>query len=66
MFQNYQRGKRKSRADGDSDYKQTKRTPRKCFRYGSEDHLNAKCLKPPKENGKRRKQVLFNEKGNHA
>ena len=26
----------------------------------------AKCPKPPKDNEKRRKQVLFNEKGNHA
>ena len=25
----------------------------------------AKCLKPPKDNEKRRKQVRFNEKGNH-
>ena len=26
----------------------------------------AKCLKPPKDNDKRRKQVRFNEKGNCA
>ena len=33
---------------------------------GSEDHMIAKCPKPQKENEKRRKQVLFNEKGNRA
>ena len=37
--------------------------PPKSFRCGSEDHLIAKCLKPPKYNKKRRKQVRFNEKG---
>ena len=40
--------------------------PRKCFRCGSEDHLIAKCPKPPKDNEKRRKEVRFNEKGNSA
>ena len=42
------------------------RTPRKCFRCGSEDHLIEKCPNPPKDNEKWRKQVHFNEKGNHA
>ena len=32
------------------------RPPRKCFRYGSEDHMIAKC---PKE-------ACFNEKGNYT
>ena len=41
-------------------------TPWKCFRYGSEDHMIAKCPNPPKYNWKRRKQVRFNEKGNCA
>ena len=40
--------------------------PRKCFRCLSEDHLIAKCPKPPKENEKQRKQVCFIEKGNLA
>ena len=40
--------------------------PWRCFRCGSEDHMIAKCPKPPKDNEKRRKQVRFNEKGNHA
>ena len=42
------------------------RTPRKCFRCGSVDHLTAKFPKPPKDNEKRRKQVCFNENFNHA
>ena len=42
------------------------RTPQKCFRCGSEDHMITKCPKPPKYNEKRRKQVHFNEKGNRA
>ena len=66
MFQKDQTGKEKSRAAGDLDNKQTKITPRKCFRCGSEDHLNSKSLKPPKENKKRLNQVSFNEKVNRA
>ena len=46
--------------------RQTERTPRKCFRCGSENHLIEKYPKPPKDNEKRRKQVRFNEKGNCA
>ena len=42
------------------------RTPRKCFRCGSEDNLIAKFPNPPKENEKRQKQVRLNEKGNIA
>ena len=41
------------------------RTPQKCFICGSEDNLISKCLKPPKENEKRKNQVRFNERGNH-
>ena len=48
------------------DNRQTERTPQKCFRCGSEDHLIEKCPKPPKENEKWRIQVRFNEKGNFA
>ena len=40
--------------------------PRKCFRCRSQDHLIAKCPKPPKDNEKRKKKVRFNEKGNRA
>ena len=42
------------------------RPPRKCFGCGSEDHMIAKCPKPPKYNYKRRKQVNFNEKVNRS
>ena len=45
---------------------QMERTPRKCFRCGSEDHMIEKCPKPPKDNEKRQRQVRFNEKGNRA
>ena len=39
-------------------------TPQKCFRCESEDHIIAKCPKPPKDNKKRRRKVRLNEKGN--
>ena len=42
------------------------RPPRKFFRYGSEDHIIAKCPKPPKYNEKRQRQVRFIKKGNRA
>ena len=42
------------------------RPPSKCFRFVSEDHMIAKCPKPPKDNEKQRNQVRFNEKVNHA
>ena len=42
------------------------RTPLKCFRCGYEDHIIAKCPKPPKDNDRWRKQLRFNEKGHRA
>ena len=36
------------------------------FRCGSEDHMIAKCTKPPKDNEKQRNQVRFYEKGNRV
>ena len=42
------------------------RPPRKYFRCGSEDHMIKKCLKPPKDNEKPRRQERFNKKGNCA
>ena len=48
------------------DKQLTERTPRKCFRTGSEYNLIAKCTKPHKDNEKRRNQFRFNERGNHA
>ena len=58
--------KEKAPAVNASKNRQTKRTPRKCFRCGSEDHFIAKFPKPPKNNDKRRKKVSFNEKVNRA
>ena len=46
--------------------RQTELTTRKCFRCGSEDHLIAKCPNQPKDNEKRRNEVIFNEKGKSA
>ena len=40
--------------------------PRKWFRCGSEYHLISKFTKPPKENEKRQRQVVFRERGNCA
>ena len=66
FFKRIRKEKEKYRAAGDSNNKQTERTPRKCFRCGSEDHLIVKFPKPPKENQKHRKKVSFNEKVNRA
>ena len=55
MFQKIRQKKKKARAAGASDNRQTARTSRKCFRYGSEDHLIAKFPKPPKDNEKQQK-----------
>ena len=56
----------KARAVGVSSTRNTERPPRKRFRCGSEDHMIAKCPKPPKDNEKRQKHVRFNEKVNRA
>ena len=58
--------KQKARAVDVSSNRNSERPPWKCFRCGCEDHMIAKCPKPPKDNKKRRKQVRFNEEGNHA
>ena len=58
--------KGKSRVAGDLDNRRTEHTPRKCFRYGSEDHLIAKFLKPPKDNNKQQNQVCFSERANRS
>ena len=66
FFKSIRKEKEKACADDVSSNRHTERPPRKCFRCGYEDHMIAKCLKPPKDNEKRRKQVRFNEKGNLA
>ena len=49
-FKRIRKEKEKARAAGDLDNRRTERTPQKCFRCGSEDHLIEKCPKPTKEN----------------
>ena len=65
-FKRIRKEKEKARAVDFSSNRKMERTPQKCFRCGPEDHTIAKIPKPPKDNEKRRKQVRFNEKGNHA
>ena len=65
-FKIIRKEKEKARAIDVSSNRHMERPPRKFFRCGSEDHIIAKCPKPPKDNKKRRKQVNFNEKGNCA
>ena len=66
FFKRIRKEKKKARAVDVSSNRQMKRTPRKCFRWGSEDHMIEKCSKPPKDNDKRRKQLCSNEKVNLA
>ena len=65
-FKMIRKEKEISRAAGHLDSRRTERTPRKCFRCGSEYHLIAKFPNPPKYNEKRRNHVRFNERGNCA
>ena len=60
MLQKDTKGKEKSRVVNVSDNRQIERTPRKCFRCRSEDHIIAKFPKPQKDNEKRKKQVRLN------
>ena len=56
MFQKDKKVKVKPCAVDVSSNRQVERTPRKLFRWGSEDHMIAKCPK----------QVCFNENFNYA
>ena len=60
MFQNIRKEKEKAR-NKNSDC-----PARKFFRCGSEDHMIAKCPKPPKDSEKRRKSEKSKEKGDRA
>ena len=51
-FKRIRQEKGKNRAAGASDNRRTERTSRKCFTYGSKDHLIVKFPKPPKDNKK--------------
>ena len=59
-FKRIRNDKEIARAAGDSDMQRTEHTPCKCFRYKYLNHLIDKCLKPPKDNEKKQKQVCFN------
>ena len=65
-FKRIRKEKDKYRAVDVSSNRHTERLPWKCFRRGSEDHMITKCPNPPKDNEKRRRQVRFSKKGNHA
>ena len=58
--------KEKARSAGTPSNKNSDRPAQKCFRCGSEDHLIAKCPKPPKDSEKRCKSEKAKEKGNSA
>ena len=51
-FKSIRHENEKARAAGDLDNRQTERTPRKCFRCISKDHLIENFPKPQKENEK--------------
>ena len=65
-FKRIRKEKYKARAVDVLSNRNSERPPRECFRCGSEDHMIAKCPKPPKDNEKQQKQVRFDEKGNRA
>ena len=44
---------------GASDNRRTERTPQKCFRCGSKDHIIAKCPKPKKNNEKQESKYVL-------
>ena len=66
MLQKIRKEKEKPRSAGTSSNKNSDCPARKCFRCGSEDHMIAKCPKPPKDSEKRHKSVKSKEKGNRA
>ena len=65
-FKNIRKEKEKTRSADTSSNKSSDRPARKCFRCGSEDHLIAKCSKPPKDSEKRLKSDKSKEKVNCA
>ena len=65
-FKNIRKEKEKDRSAGASSNKNSECPTRKCFRCRSEDHLIAKCPKPPKDGEKKNNKVSFKEKGNSA
>ena len=66
QIQKYKKGNGESLCGCGSEKLRTERTPRKCFRCGSEDKIIDECPKPPKDNKKKRRQFHFIERGNSA
>ena len=66
MFQKYQKGKVKSTCGWWFGQQKNGTHALEKITYEYEDHLIEKCPNPPKEYGKQKKQVHFNEKGNCA
>ena len=66
FFKRIRKEKEKARAVDVSSNRNSERPPWKCFRCGSEDHIIAKCPKPPKDDKKWLNQVSFNENVNRA
>ena len=65
-FKKIRKEQEKARSASTSSNKNSDRPARKCFRCGSEDHMIAKCPKPPKDSEKRRKSGKSMEKVNRA
>ena len=65
-FKKIRKEKEKARSAGTLSNKNPDRPDWKFFRCGSEDHLIAKCPKPPNDSEKRHKSDKYKEKGNCA
>ena len=65
-FKKIRKEKEKARSAGTLSNKNSDRPDRKCFRCGYEDHLIAKCPKPPKDSENRCKFDKSKKKGNRA
>ena len=59
FFKRIRKEKEKASEVDVSSNRNTERTPRKCFRCGSEDHMITKCPNPPKDNEKTAKTSMF-------
>ena len=62
FFKRIRKEKEKARTVDVSSNINSEHPPRKCFRCVSEDHMIAKCPKPPKYNVKRSRQVCLMKK----
>ena len=58
FFKRKRKEKEKARAVDVSSNRNSECPPWKCFRCGSEDHMIAKCLKPPEDNKKLMRKAI--------